>query len=45
MLRRQSLNLKKFIDSISEQLIEEYFNLKVKGGVFFLSKLFNLYRA
>jgi hypothetical protein len=33
MPRHRSLNLKKFIDSIPEPLIEEYFEQKVGGGV------------
>jgi len=32
MPRHRSLNLKKFIDSIPEPLIEEYFKQKVGGG-------------
>ena len=32
MPRHRSLNLKKFIDSIPEPLIEEYFKQKVEGG-------------
>jgi len=32
MPRHRSLNLKKFIDSITEPLIEEYFKQKVEGG-------------
>ena len=32
MPRHRSLNLKKFIDSILEPLIEEYFKQKVGGG-------------
>ena len=33
MPRHRSLNQKKFVDSISEPLTEEYFKQKVKGGV------------
>ena len=32
MPRHRSLNLKKFIDSIPEPLVEEYFEHKIKGG-------------
>ena len=35
MPRHRSLNLKKFIDSIPESLVEEYFKQKVGGGVSF----------
>ena len=31
MPRHRNLNLKKFIDSIPEPLIEEYFKRKIKG--------------
>jgi hypothetical protein len=35
MPRHRSLNLKKFIDSIPESLIEEYFKQRVGGGASF----------
>jgi len=41
MPRHRSLNLKKFIDSIPESLIEEYFKQKVEGGVSFSLKAFD----
>jgi len=31
MPRHRSLNLKEFVDSIPESLVEEYFNQKVEG--------------
>ncbi|CEK12784.1 hypothetical protein CWRG_00200 [Chthonomonas calidirosea] len=39
MPRHRSLNLKKFIDSIPELLIEEYFKQKLGGGVPLLPRL------
>jgi len=41
MPRHRSLNLKKFIDSIPEPLIEEYFKQKVEGGASFSLKTFD----
>ena len=41
MPRHRSLNLKKFIDSIPEPLIEEYFKQKVEGGASFSLKAFD----
>lgn len=41
MPRHRSLNLKKFIDSIPEPLVEEYFNQKVGGGGLLSLKAFD----
>jgi len=41
MPRHRSLNLKKFIDSIPEPLVKEYFKRKVGGDAFFSPKAFN----
>ena len=41
MPRHRSLNLKKFIDSIAEPLIEEYFKQKLGGGTSFSLKTFD----
>ena len=41
MPRHRSLNLKKFIDSIPEPLIEEYFRKKVGDGKSFSLKAFD----
>jgi len=41
MPRHRSLNLKKFIDSIPEPLIEEYFKQKVEGGASFSLNTFD----
>ncbi|MGC9043813.1 MAG: hypothetical protein ACP5KG_08150 [Myxococcota bacterium] len=41
MPRHRSLNLKNFIDSIPESLVEEYFSQKVEGGASFSLKTFN----
>jgi hypothetical protein len=41
MPRHRSLNLKKFIDSIPESLVEEYFKQKVEGGASFSLKAFD----
>lgn len=44
MPRHRSLNLKKFIESIPEPLIEEYFKQKVGGVVSFFSTRVWVYR-
>ena len=41
MPRHRSLNLKKFIDSITEPLIKEYFKKKVRGGASLSLKTFD----
>ena len=41
MPRHRSLNLKKFVDSIAEPLIEEYLKQKLGGGMSLSLKTFD----